>query len=302
MKGHYLFLLSLLIMAGCDSAHPYKKKAGTWYYDDVPIGVNDADEFTPLNDRFGKSKDHGYYRYEVIGQSDGKTFEAVSDHYAKDKINVFFCDTYRDGKDYFTTKRTLITLIKGADAASFRYIEANYARDTTNMFYEDKLFKVHDINSFQVLDDGFAKDKVSGYYQQVIIPGSIGKSFTAINNHFAKDQSHVFYCAAETTEANTLPVAKNLMVPNAQPGSFQVFEYDYAKDTGRLYYRTRMLTDDTEGFTVLQYGYAKTNRRVYYMGDAIPEIDANTFVTLDSITETADAKDNMNEYLQGKKQ
>lgn len=114
--------------------------------------------------------------------------------------------------------------------------------------------------------------------------------------------SHVFYCGRETDEANVLPVFKSIIIPGAQPASFQVVDYDYAKDARQVYYKSKILTNNVEGFTVLKYGYAKTNTEVYYMGDTISKAEAGSFMILDSLTEKADAKDNLNEYLQGKKQ
>jgi hypothetical protein len=98
-----------------------------------------------------------------------------------------------------------------------------------------------------------------------------------------------------------LPVFKSIIIPEAQPASFQVIDYDYAKDARHVYYKSKILTNNVEGFTVLKYGYAKTNTKVYYMGDTISKADAGSFMVLDSLTERADAKDNLNEYLQGKR-
>ena len=71
-------LLSLLFGCGSKSS-PFTKVDGVWHYNQTPVPNADA-----------------------------KTFAPVDDHYAKDRVRVYWADTYRDGKEYFTVRHDRI--------------------------------------------------------------------------------------------------------------------------------------------------------------------------------------------------
>lgn len=179
-----------------------------------------------------------YYRDEAIPQSDAKSFETLDEHYAKDKNHVWYCDTYRSGQDYFSTKRNRITTIKKADPATFKIMKNSYARDKANMFFEGTFFPVKDINTFQVLDYSFAKDKVSGYYMQVEIPGSNGSTFTGLDNHYSRDNNHIYYSDIEPGG-----LVKSILLQNADVSTFAILDNSTdsadAKDKNALYLKGR---------------------------------------------------------------
>ena len=49
---------------------------------------------------------------------------------------MYYADTYREGKEYFSIAHPRVAVISGADAATFRYIDRAYARDATHVYYE----------------------------------------------------------------------------------------------------------------------------------------------------------------------
>ncbi len=160
-----------------------------------------------------------YYRDEAIRLSDAKSFGALNEHYAKDKNHVWYCDTYRSGQGYFSTKRNRITAIEKADPTTFRIFQNGYARDKANIFFEGVFFPVKDINSFQILDYSFAKDRLSGYYMQAEIPGSDGSTFAGLDNHYSRDSSHIFYSTIGPGGAVT-----SISVQHADVASFTLLE------------------------------------------------------------------------------
>lgn len=163
-----------------------------------------------------------WYLDEVIPESDAKSFEALDAHYAKDKNHVWYCDTYRSGQDYFSTKRKRIIIIEKASPATFNILKNGYATDKTNMFFDGVFFPVKDINTFEILDYNFAKDAISGYYMQTEIPGSNGKSFAGLDNHYSKDSCHIYYSYIKP--ANTII---SIIVENADLPTFTLLD-DFA--------------------------------------------------------------------------
>jgi DKNYY family len=192
-KKLLLFMGLFFFLFGCRLKSSYQKKNGVWYYDDVSVDVTKADRFTPLTGRFARTTSHGYYRGKIIDESDGQSFEVVSDHYAKDKANVFYCDTYRKGQEYYFYKYNRTLKVKNADAATFNYIDQEYARDKNAVYFEGVAFSVKDVDSFQVLNYGFAKDRFTAYYDQIPIEGSDGATFEALDNNYSKDKKNIYY-------------------------------------------------------------------------------------------------------------
>jgi hypothetical protein len=86
-------------------------------------------------------------------------------------------ETFRESQDYFTTKKSRVIVVKGADPTTFRYMKSEYARDKAQVYFEGVLFPVKDVDTFELLDYVFARDRVSGYYHQRPVPGSDGASF-----------------------------------------------------------------------------------------------------------------------------
>jgi hypothetical protein len=79
-------------------------------------------------------------------------------------------ETFRESQDYFTTKKSRVIVVKGADPTTFRYMKSEYARDKAQVYFEGVLFPVKDVDTFELLDYGFARDRVSGYYHQRPVP------------------------------------------------------------------------------------------------------------------------------------
>jgi DKNYY family len=289
-----LGLISLLV--GCGSKEPYQQRNGVWHFDGQPMQLKSGEHLTPLSGAYAKTEQHGYYRGVALENSDGRSFESLSEHYAKDHKRVYYCDAYRDGKDYFTTQRTRLKLLE-ADSQHFQYLSDGYARDTKKVFLEGQSFPVKEATSFKVLEYGFARDRLTGYYQDAFVTGSDGSSFKVLDAHYAKDHAHVFYAF---TDLSSQPAPRSWRLEGALLDSFEALEDGYAKDAKRAYHAGKSLAGSIP-FEVLSLGYAKTNRQVFYEGKAIPGADAASFVMLQPVTEQADAKDSRVKYSLGRK-
>lgn len=291
----------LSFLFGCGPNTPYQKKNGVWYYDDRSISTNFPASFTPLNKRFAKANDFGFYRGATITGSDGKTFVALSDHYAKDKSNVYYCDTYRKGQEYYMMKHNDIETIKGADASSFVYLTGDYAKDKSSAYCEGIGFVVKDVASFEMLDNEFGKDKITAYYHEKEITGSEGESFSILDHHYSKDENAVFYSAIITNEIGTDSKAVNIKLKGASPLSFVVYDDGYAADSVNAYFEGKWLCEIKPSFAVLNYGYAKTDNKIFYQGKEVAGVDVASFKIADLRSIENDAIDKNHTYKEGKK-
>lgn len=297
IKGIGILILGLLaLLCGCSSKEPYQQRKGVWYFNGDPVLLNPGERLTPLIGAYAKSQQSGFYRGTRLLGSDGKSFEALSDHYAKDQAQVYYCDAYRDGQDYFLIQRTRIKPLK-ADTTSFRYLKTGYARDARKMFFEGVEFGVKHIDSFEILDYGFARDKITGYYHQTLVPGSDGSSFAFVDSRYSKDVRHVYYSYFDTKGKAT---PKSVRIEGALVGSFVSLEGGYAKDAGRAYYEGKPLAR-AASFEVLALDYAKTDTQVFYRGKLVVGADALSFKMLETISDQADATDKNSSYKLGKK-
>jgi hypothetical protein len=283
-------LLSLLFGCGSGSG-PYHKKDGEWYYKDNRMRAAADEDVKALNGTFGKSKSSVYFMGSGVSGADAATFEALNERYAKDSKRVYYSDTFRDGKEYFSIKHTRTATIAGADPASFRLVDERYARDRRSMYYEGVAFAVKDLESFQLLADNFAKDKISGYYIRRPIPESDGPTFSAIAGAYSKDATHVFYSGLNFAPEPRASDIISVVLRGARPGTFTPLESGYATDGNRAYYNDRLLEGGASSFRVLAYDYAVSPSHVYYRGDVVKGADAATFVTVPIVDGGPTAKD-----------
>ena len=267
------WLLAFLFGCGPKDARrgPFEQRDGVWHYESTPIADADA-----------------------------KTFQAVGGNYAKDARRVYYGSTYRESRDYFTTRRSRVVVVEGADPASFAVLDGEYARDRASAFFEGVAFAVKDVATFALLDYGFARDRVIGYYHQRPVPGSDGRTFEAIDLHYSRDRSSVFHSNLEPGRDGAPPVRRTVRLEGAQPASFTVLDSGYAADAGQVYYKGKPLTRDAGGFRVLGLGYARTGTHVYYDGQPVAGADPATFARLEPPTDDADAKDARRAYQRGR--
>jgi hypothetical protein len=268
-------LLSFLL--GCDREGPWQEKGGAWHYKDIRVAA-----------------------------TEGKGFEPLDDHYARDARQVYYGDSFRDGREYFLVRRDRVVVLEGADASSFRILpgpggERGYARDTSRAYFEGTVFPVKDLASLEILDYSFARDRVTGYYQQVPVAGSDGATFTAVDHEYARDRAHVFHCSVPIGAPNTRPVPRTVMLPGADPTSFRALEEGYAADRGQVYWDATVLSKEPASFTVLRYSYARTPTEIFHRGERVQGADVATFAPLDSLTDSADARDAGGMFREGKR-
>jgi hypothetical protein len=293
-------ILAALFGCGDKGGGPYQRRDDGWYFKDEALNVPAGETVTPLQGDFATAGDRVFYRAAPIERADARTFEVLSDHHAKDRAAVYYADTHREGQEYFLVKHTRVRRIEGADPASFRYLDHDYARDASNAYFEGERFPVADAATFEPLGYGHARDRVRGYYQQRPIEGSHGASFAALDDHYAKDAQHVFY---SDVDLRSRPVAtRSVTLAGAHAASFTALDDGYAADSARAWFKGRPLKDAVPTLEVLAAGYAKTAARVYYFGDPVPDADAPSFKA-DAMTGApgTDASDARGPFYEGKR-
>jgi hypothetical protein len=175
-------LLSVIgtVFFGCAPKSPFHKKGDSWYWKDESTGVPASVALRPLNDQFAIAGAAAYFRSSVVTTTEGGSFQALDHEYAKDAAHVYFCDDYRDGKEYFLIRHHRVTTIHGADATTFRLLGHGYARDTNTVYHAGRRFTVSDLASYERIDETFARDTVRGYFGTTAVPNSDGRSFVPV--------------------------------------------------------------------------------------------------------------------------
>lgn len=234
------------LLGGCDRPPPtsvFARVDGAWQYAGIPIRVADPATFTPLDD-----------------------------HHARDRERVYYVDTYRDGREYFTVKHVRIAPVQGADPATFQLVRHGYARDARNVYYDGVRMPVRDAATFEPIEVPFARDRLAGYYYQAEIAGSEGgAAFVAIDAHHAKDSRRVYYGDVVGQDGRAVPVVT--VLDAADPRSFKVLERGYAADAGR----------------------------VWFNGKRVEAADAGTFAPLPTSPDAPDAEDVRATYVRGER-
>lgn len=282
MKPRYPLLVMGLLswLFGCGTDNPYTQKNGEWYFKKDKLSLEKGETLTPLTRKFAKSNRTAYFESSMLGDVDVATFEALSDHYAKDKNSVWYCDTYRDGKEYWTIKRYRTPRISGADAPSFRMLDDYYARDKHRVYSDGNAFEVRHIDTYERLGDAHARDKISGYFMRAEIKGSDGATFSAVNGHYSKDAKRVFWSKYDSNLGQHAPVERTVVLAGADPATFVAHEHDYAQDAAQAYYNETIITKSVATFRMLTEGYAIADNKVWYQGEVLKDADAATFAVL----------------------
>ncbi len=123
-----LVITGIIPLARCSSG--YSKKDGKITFNGKEITDKN---FVVLSDEFAKDSTTAYYKEFPFSYADVASFEAVDEHYAKDKNKVYFCDEYREGQNYYLTKKQTIKELKNAVPSSFISLKYGYGKDSIHI-------------------------------------------------------------------------------------------------------------------------------------------------------------------------
>lgn len=88
-------------------------------------------------------------------------------------------------------------------------------------------------------------------------------TFRVLKNGYAKDKNKAYFLG-------------ELMVQSHGP-SFKVLRHLFAKDNQQVFYRSVVVSQQTESFKILNPYYSKDFEFAYYKGTQIPDADSKTF-------------------------
>ena len=218
-------LVGLTLSAGCSREPPFVRDDGGWRYEGLRIDVDSA------------------------------SFRPLGRHYGVDARQAIHADTFRESSDYFTTRRLRVTVVKGADLASFQVLDDDHARDRGHVYHEGRPLAVKDVASFELLEHGFARDRIAGYYQQTLVPGSDGRSFQAAGHHLAKDAMRVWWCDIGIGEGGAPSPRRCQVLAGAAPQGFEVLERRYSRSGDRIYHQDRVVEGADAARFVAGHGF-----------------------------------------------
>lgn len=262
-----LVIFGVIPLSRCSSG--YREKGGKITFDGKEITDK---SFVVLSNEFAKDSVAVYYKSRAFQYADVVSFEALDAHYAKDKNKAYYCDEYREGQNYYLTKKQSILEVELAVPASFVSVGDGYAKDAKHAFFLGKAFTVKDIASFKTLNSNFCKDDIQAYLDCKPIAGSDGKSFELLDEFFAKDKNHIYFC-----EGAGIAKQRVTVLP-CDAASFTLLVYPYSRDIVTVFYKGKTIAGaDATSFKVLGDGYSKDLHAVYFEANKIAAADAATF-------------------------
>jgi hypothetical protein len=179
----------------------------------------------------------------------------------------------------------MVTPVAGADQNSFKPLNAEYAKDSKQVFWETVIIKGADPNSFVCLGQLYAKDNERVFWREREIIGAAPASFQIVDgaNLWSRDKQD-FYFGEHPLQV--IDVA-----------SFKIINNGWAKDD-KAYYAVPQFSKvgkfdcDYATMKILSDHYAVDKNRAYYGCKPIEGVDVETFRVTDTIT----AKDKYRKY------
>ena len=221
-----------------------------------------------------------------------------------------------NGKVYYNNQ-----ILHDADPQTIQDLGYGYAKDNENVWYEGKLLPLVDPHRFGLKNDAHHAVPVSphpapvpqNYQNQVlgsllnVLLGNGSNQTVAPTPGNNPGPEHVQHPGPGPDHSNIHQERgyevigdkvyyNGVLVSNASPHSFKDLGCGYARDSKKVYYCGKKLTDNPSRFKALSDGYAMDSFDVYYFGE---EIDASTSGF--KVLSDGYAKDAFDAYYCGKK-
>ena len=239
----------------------WSKDKNNVYYNGSIIKNAAAASFKAIDTDYGTDSHSAYYKGEKILVSDMNSFETFShDDYSKDKNNI-----------YFSGEKII-----SADVSSFVLIpNSDYSKDKNNVYYLGEKVIGADSNTFTASkdtyrsDDSYGQDKNSSFYKGK----KVNEVFKDLGENYSQKNNAVYY--------------NNIILEEADAGTFEVLKNGYAKDKNFVYLQiVKIENADPATFNLITCFntncYSKDKNFVYYNGNKIENADSSTFETLDT--------------------
>ena len=148
-----------------------------------------------------------------------------------------------------------------ADVSSFKLLNAIFAKDAHHVFYIEGIARDIDVNTFVPLDVG-----------KIERTDSVHSTEFGRWSHrgYGRDARHVFF--------HDMMSGKPRIVKGADHDSFEVLDFDYARDKHHVYYYgIRVKEASSVHFELINAYFGRDDRSVFYAGQTIPKVDPGDF-------------------------
>lgn len=195
-----------------------------------------------------------------------------------------------NGKVYYKN-----VILHDADPRTIRDLGYGYAKDNENVWLEGKLLPLVDAKSFRLKNSASAvPPSGNGIGLGDLLSGILGQgpgqnSGHMGHNHMPPPHERGYEIIGSKVYFN------GTFISNASAHSFKDLGWGYAKDSRRVYYNGKKLTDNPSRFKALTDGYAMDSFDVYYFGKEIKALTSGFKVLSDGY-----AKDAFDAYYCGK--
>lgn len=195
----------------------------------------------------------------------------LSNQFYYKKEGISFCPS----GDFLTKGERMIT---GADSKTFVVQGYHYARDKSDVYYQDRVISNVDVGSFRVLpskemvDDKYinspyARDKSQVFYHNRIVKHAEVDHFRHLWGNYSRDDGALFYCGELFLQTES--VAERLANDTVR---------EYLQVDGKVFYHTKPIEGvDIETFLLLGRGLARDQNRVYIHDTPIKSVHAPSF-------------------------
>jgi hypothetical protein len=240
-----------------------------------------------------------FYYGKIMQNVDAESFMVLDENFCKDKTQVFYHNTYRESKDYFTSKQHYIVQLDNADAFTFSVLGYGYAKDTSTAWHKEKQFEVSDIQSLNAVDLMIVKDKNHVYVEGKKVAGCDGASFERINNFYARDNKRYYHISGDMIEFRLKPV-------DCDYKTYELLDYTYSRDKNNVFYNGEKIPGASSfSFQLINPPYSKDHQYIFYENSILVKADPATFELFreneNSLGETYYARDKnkifINEYV-----
>ena len=214
-------------------------------------------------------------------------------HYEILKDSVIYHYTFYNGIYLYRAEARSFT-IKGAYPKTFKELAHNYAKDSLHIYHEGHKLRKRDVSSFKVRNRFISTDRYGVYYDNKLIPRSHGSSFKFIGKRYGMDKKQMYFFGG-----NYYTILKGVNKSTAKIISQKQSPNYYVSDEKCVYINGDLIKNaNPKTFEILKYAYAKDYERIFYRNQTIKEVDYNSFHILkefkkiENLTFTAADKNN----------
>ncbi len=148
-----------------------------------------------------------------------------------------------------------------ADISTFKVLNAIFAKDVNYVFYIEGIAHDIDAPTFIPLDVGKIERTDSLY---------IDESRRWSYKGYGRDQDHVYF--------HDMMSGKPRVVKGADKDSFEVLDFNYARDKEHVYYYgIKVKEANNANFEMLNAFFSKDDNHVFYGGRVVPKVDPENF-------------------------